>query len=275
MKASISFLKVLHGFEKLFLNPKTLLGCNFSKKKNHKLRNRFDLPNSDTSRRWTINFRIGLLPSKPGVHDTLTARCLEICTFSALTFVGANGNSMTPKCADRVSLPPGDVTMQKYSPTSEARTAWISSVPSALTPMRWLLPMGWTLLARNQSMLKGTLGSLETLHCSEAVWPSRTTVSAGGWMMCVRTVGEKSLNQTRIGSQVEDDTSINATQKHFDTYPARLERLLLAQSRLHWSECMRTDRRLGREHLISKDHPIQGSVLYWIAPRWWCLRLLI
>lgn len=81
------------------------------------------LPSSGTSRFCTMNFNTGLLPSKPGVHETLIARCIGESRRSAFTLVGANGNSMTLKRAERVSLPPGEVTTHEYSPTSAARTA--------------------------------------------------------------------------------------------------------------------------------------------------------
>lgn len=85
-----------------------------------------------------MNFKMGLFPSNPDVQDTLIARCVSVFSRSALTFVGAKGSSITDNRADLVSLPPGDVTMHEYFPTSEARTAWISNVPSAFTPIRWL-----------------------------------------------------------------------------------------------------------------------------------------
>lgn len=69
-----------------------------------------DLPSSGTSRRWTINFEIGLFPSNPGVQLTLIARYNCVSKRKAFTLVGGNGNSMTDKRAERVSFPPGDVT---------------------------------------------------------------------------------------------------------------------------------------------------------------------
>jgi hypothetical protein len=78
-------------------------------------------PISVTSRFWIINFNTGLFPSNPGVHDTLTA--LNEFIRSAFTLVGAKGSSITLNRADLVSFPPGEVTIQVYFPTSEARTA--------------------------------------------------------------------------------------------------------------------------------------------------------
>lgn len=58
-----------------------------------------------------MNFKIGLFPSNPGVHDTLIARCVTVSNRSDLILVGANGNSITLNLAERVSFPPGDVTL--------------------------------------------------------------------------------------------------------------------------------------------------------------------
>lgn len=88
-----------------------------------------------------MNFSIGLLPSKPGVHEMLIVRWLGASRRATLTLLGGNGNSMTLKRAERVSLPPGEVTTHWYVPTSEARTACISSVPSDWTPIRCELLM--------------------------------------------------------------------------------------------------------------------------------------
>lgn len=60
------------------------------------------LPNSGTTRRCTMNFCMGEFPSKPGVQDTLTARCDAASSLTALTFVGAKGSSMTDNTACRV-----------------------------------------------------------------------------------------------------------------------------------------------------------------------------
>ena len=68
----------------------------------------------------------------------LMARWVCVFSRSAFTLVGANGSSITLNRAERVSLPPGEVTMQEYWPTSDARTALISKVPSALKTIRWL-----------------------------------------------------------------------------------------------------------------------------------------
>lgn len=57
-----------------------------------------------------MNFKIGLFPSNPGVHDTLIALCVTVSNRSDLILVGANGSSITLNRAERVSLPPGDVT---------------------------------------------------------------------------------------------------------------------------------------------------------------------
>lgn len=57
-----------------------------------------------------MNFKTGLFPSKPAVHETLIERYNGVSYRSALTFVGANGNSITESRAERVSFPPGEVT---------------------------------------------------------------------------------------------------------------------------------------------------------------------
>jgi len=71
-----------------------------------------NLPNSETSRRWIINLDIGLLPSNPGVQDTLMLRCCGSGSRSTFTLLGGNGSSMTLRRAARVSFPPGEVTTQ-------------------------------------------------------------------------------------------------------------------------------------------------------------------
>lgn len=81
-----------------------------------------DLPSSGTSRRCTMNFKIGLLPSNPGVHDTLIALCVTVSNRSDLMLVGANGNSITLNRAERVSFPPGDVTFNVGSVENDSDT---------------------------------------------------------------------------------------------------------------------------------------------------------
>jgi len=144
-------------------------------------------PKSDTSRRCTIYFRMGLWPSKLGVQVTLTALWDTDSKRTAWTLTGGNGSSITLSRAKRVSFPPGDITAQVYSPTSAGRTAWISRVPSLWTETRWLLVVFNVSWLWNQSMRYGTLGSFDTLHWSVAVWPKRTWVSTGGWMIWVLT----------------------------------------------------------------------------------------
>lgn len=91
---------------------------------------KFYSPSSGTSRLCTMNDLIGLFPSNPGTQVTLIVLS-EICsTLLATTLIGANGSSITLSLAVRVSLPPDDTTEHMYSPTSDARTAPISSVPS-------------------------------------------------------------------------------------------------------------------------------------------------
>lgn len=95
--------------------------------------------------------------------------------------------------------------MHTYCPTSDARTADISRVPSSLMVMRWLLLIGAALKrtncqkliliaqrnsycsSRNHCIMCSTFWSLDTLHCKVAVKPSKTTVSTGGCVICVRT----------------------------------------------------------------------------------------
>ena len=72
---------------------------------------------------------MGLLPSKPAVHDTLTVLG-AVLTFSAFTWVGAYGSSMTSRFAARRSLPPSLLTSQVYSPASLALASAILRVPS-------------------------------------------------------------------------------------------------------------------------------------------------
>lgn len=72
----------------------------------------------------------------PGVQLIFTALCVGVSNLTAITFVGANGNSITLSLALLVSLPPGDITEQVYCPTSDARTALISKVPSSVILIR-------------------------------------------------------------------------------------------------------------------------------------------
>lgn len=106
----------------LFYSPPEGGACNGSKRHCHyreekgrgSWRRHIDgSPNSETSRLWMMNCEIGLLPSKPGVQDTLMARWWPNWVSSslvALTLVGGKGNSITLSRAERVSLPPGDDT---------------------------------------------------------------------------------------------------------------------------------------------------------------------
>lgn len=81
-------------------------------------------------------FKIGLFPSKAWAQLTFTLRW---SMRSALTKVGAYGNSITFNLAERVSFPPGETREQVYSPTSAFLTACISRVPSLVTLIRWRL----------------------------------------------------------------------------------------------------------------------------------------
>lgn len=98
------------------------------------------LPMSKTSLFCTMNFSVGLLPSKSGDQLTFTALWYSVSSLFAFTLTGGNGNSTTLRCATRVSFPPADDTSQVYTPTSAARTACISNMPSVRTWIRWLLP---------------------------------------------------------------------------------------------------------------------------------------
>lgn len=62
---------------------------------------RSSLPRSETSRLWTMNFFVGLFPSNPGTQLTFMVRGEILSTRLAITFIGANGNSITLRRADR------------------------------------------------------------------------------------------------------------------------------------------------------------------------------
>ena len=75
-------------------------------------------------------FIIGLFPLNPGVQETLTVLG-AVLIFSALTWVGAYGSSITSRFEVWRSLPPSEVTSQVYSPASEALASAMFNVPSS------------------------------------------------------------------------------------------------------------------------------------------------